>query len=414
MDDETWSCLDQASIRGSRERNDRTTSLVDYLSSLSVEYGVLFQAALSSISPIQTRAQYALMGPRVTVDSLHHEGSSLLQSTQTSSDTHQDDAVHQQKSIGTIGSLTIAINALAGPAVLQLPFQYQQSGLVPTTLCLLAVAGLSIGCCQCTAWTVSALPDNSKFVLPIEFSDAFAYFGSPRMYRWMQILFFGCTLCLNLASMIDTAEVVDTTLGVSVGTLGLDITNGAIQTWSHLPCTRKSIKLGQCDPFSDVSSPILTLGYVITAAVFLPICLMHLKENTAWQIWGCSLLVTLSLYLSYVFLHLNHHDGTSVWQELDPRIPTPMQLYPNVTLWGHEWSNLLGVILFNFALVLAIPAWLHEKQPNVQVSHVIVTSTVIATALYILVGALAAWAIPHANVNMLNPMVSGAFGTGMQ
>lgn len=377
------------------------------------------------------------MSPRQTVDSLYpHEGSSLLSSStrQTASfssdnnnnhappPNNDDDPSHQQqqnhspKSIGTWGSLAIAINSLAGPAILQLPFQYQQSGLIPTTLCLIIVAVLSMGCCQCMAYTVRALPHNSKFTLPIEFSDVFTYFWSPQMYQITQVLFFGCTLCLNVAAMIDTAEVVDTTLGVSsIGTWGLDVTSGTFVTWNHVPCTRKAVKLGQCDPFSDAeSSFLLTLGYLITAAVFVPICLMDLKENTAWQMWGCTLLITLSLYFCYVFLHLNHHDGTMVWQELDPLNDTPLPSHPNVTLWGHEYNNLLGVILFNFALVLAIPAWLHEKQVHVSVSHVVGTSTAIATTLYIGVGALAAWAIPHANVNMLTPMVSGAFGTGMQ
>ena len=40
----------------------------------------------------------------------------------------------------------------------------------------------------------------------------------------------------------------------------------------------------------------------------------------------------------------------------------------NVSLWGDDWSNLFGVCLFNFAVVVAIPAWLYEKKPSVNVS----------------------------------------------
>jgi len=29
----------------------------------------------------------------------------------------------------------------------------------------------------------------------------------------------------------------------------------------------------------------------------------------------------------------------------------------NVSLWGTEWGSLFGVVIFNFALVIAIPAW---------------------------------------------------------
>jgi amino acid permease len=86
----------------------------------------------------------------------------------------------------------------------------------------------------------------------------------------------------------------------------------------------------------------------------------------------------------------------------------------HVSVWGHQWSDMMGVILFNFSLVLAIPAWLNEKKESVSVRHTIVVSTAISTALYISVGIIGALAIPEVNVNMLSPMTSGAFGRGIQ
>lgn len=64
------------------------------------------------------------------------------------------------KSIGRLGSIAIAVNSLAGPAVLQLPFCYQQSGLIPTTLCLMGVAVLSALACLHTANVVSLMPQT--------------------------------------------------------------------------------------------------------------------------------------------------------------------------------------------------------------------------------------------------------------
>lgn len=74
----------------------------------------------------------------------------------------------------------------------------------------------------------------------------------------------------------------------------------------------------------------------------------------------------------------------------------------------------MGVILFNFSLVMAIPAWLNEKKETVSVEKVVYGSTAISTALYIAVGILGAFAIPNVNVNLLEPMVSGAYGAGLQ
>ena len=37
------------------------------------------------------------------------------------------------------------------------------------------------------------------------------------------------------------------------------------------------------------------------------------------------------------------------------------------SLWGYDWSDLFGVVLFNFSLVVAVPAWLYEREKHVNV-----------------------------------------------
>ena len=70
----------------------------------------------------------------------------------------------------------------------------------------------------------------------------------------------------------------------------------------------------------------------------------------------------------------------------------------------------MGVVLFNFTLVMAIPAWLGEKKQGIETGKVVYGSTALSLALYIGVGLLGALAIPNVNPNVLEPMVSGAFG----
>jgi hypothetical protein len=195
--------------------------------------------------------------------------------------------------------------------------------------------------------------------------------------------------------------VVDTVLGLHASTYAFSLDHMDIQSWFHADhCTRTEVKLGLCEPFIDEETYgeyILTLGYILTAVVFVPICLKDLKENALWQIFGFGILVSLSCYFCYVFWNSGH-----------------VTLHHAGGLWGHSASNMLGVIMFNFGLVLAIPAWLNEKKPEVSVVKTVVYSTAIATALYIGVGALAALTISHVNVNLLTPMVSGAYGEGVQ
>jgi hypothetical protein len=195
-------------------------------------------------------------------------------------------SIASHKSIGTLGSYAIAVNALAGPGILQLPFTYQQAGVIPTTVALLFVGLISALCCMHTANVVSKVPGNANFDKVVEFSDPYRIFWNRRAYYGTQIVFYLCTLCVNIAAIVDTSEIVDSFLGHSpVGTWGFSFDTGGGQwmQWIHQkPCSRTEVKLDECVPFDDeeYGDILITLGYIITTAVFLPICLMDLKVRT--------------------------------------------------------------------------------------------------------------------------------------
>lgn len=191
------------------------------------------------------------------------------------------------KTIGLIGSIAIAVNSLAGPAILQLPFQFQQSGIIPTTLCLVAVATLSAFCSLHMASVVSKVPGNKTYNKCIEFSDVYRIFWSERAYKVTQVMFYLTAVCVNVAAIVDTAQTVDSALGLHATTYGYSFDKGQIVSWSHRDhCTRYMVKHGDCTPFenqNEYGEYILTLGYLLTAMVFVPMCLMDLKENSLLQ-----------------------------------------------------------------------------------------------------------------------------------
>lgn len=84
--------------------------------------------------------------------------------------------------------------------------------------------------------------------------------------------------------------------------------------------------------------------------------------------------------------------------------------FENITLWGETWGSLFGVILFNFCLVIAIPAWLYEKEPHVPVPALINASSGLSAVLYVVVGFLGACSLPNVSENMLESMLSGSMG----
>jgi hypothetical protein len=240
---------------------------------------------------------------------------------------------------------------------------------------------------------------NQKFTKCIEFSDPYRVFWNKTAYTVTQILFYLTAVCLNVAAIIDTATVVDSSLGLHFTTYAYSVDKGTILSWHHARCTRREVKETHCDPFADTAyfgQYVFTLGYIITALVLLPICLKDLKENANWQIFGFIILVISSVYFCYAFYETGklslHH----------------------VSLFGHHWTGMLSITMFNFTLCLAIPAWLTEKDRTVSATKTIVESTFIALLLYIGVGIMGALAISHVNINMLDPMVSGAYGYGVQ
>jgi len=71
--------------------------------------------------------------------------------------------VTHSASIGMLGSFSIAVNSLVGPAILNLPATYQNCGLIPTTGCILLVCFLSIMCSLHMANVISKIPGNNNF-----------------------------------------------------------------------------------------------------------------------------------------------------------------------------------------------------------------------------------------------------------
>ena len=295
-----------------------------------------------------------------------------------------------------LASFSIAINSLTGPAMLTLPATFQRCGLIPTCVCVIFVGALSALCSLHMADTVSKVPNNSHFGKEVEFSGVFETFWGRRWFVVTHILYFCCITCLNISSIVDNSQVVDTFLGhwFPNGSAAFEFSRTGIHwiRWDPENCSEKDIVAGTCYAFGDSGNILLTMGYIFTTLIFLPMAMMDLKENSTWQIMGSVVLILVCIQFAIEFsiqgLHLT-----------------------NVTLWGESWDTLFGVVLFNFCLVIVIPAWLFERHPTVDVPTIIHSSSFCGIVLYITVGALGAMSIPNVSENMLESMMSGAFGT---
>eukprot|EP00977_Amphora_coffeiformis_P003677 scaffold710_cov171-Amphora_coffeaeformis.AAC.46 len=284
--------------------------------------------------------------------------------------------------------------------MLGLPALFARSGIIPTCCTVVVVSCLCSFCSLHLANTISKVEGNGNFKKEIEYSTAFGFFWGPAWFTFTQVVFFFCILCLNVSSIVDTAQVVDTFFGnwwPWGGTAGINISRDtlALLRWDYSFCSETERSDGLCSPFSQTEGSVLTLGNLVVTLFLLPLALLPLKENAWWQALGFVVLLLTSLQFVVTFL-VSGLDLTAV------------------SLWGDDWDDLFGVVLFNFALVIAVPAWLYEREPDVDVPSVVHGSCALSALLYIVIGVLGHMAIPNVSDNMLQSIMSGALGVPVQ
>ena len=162
-----------------------------------------------------------------------------------------------------------------------------------------------------------------------------------------------------------------TYIGTAVGAgTGADIGHGyehiAVQQQVHESKTKA------CTPFHNTHQSVFSLGYLLCFLAFYPLGRHDLKETMLVQ--------KLSFIGFFVLIFLFMWEFQDRGYEYVGKVPT----------WGSNWSQLAGVILFNYAYPITIPSWLTEKNHYVPVNKIIWISSAMATVIYIVFGIAAA------------------------
>jgi hypothetical protein len=55
----------------------------------------------------------------------------------------------------------------------------------------------------------------------------------------------------------------------------------------------------------------------------------------------------------------------------------------SVDLWGTSWSQLAGVVLFNYAYIVTVPLWLAEKKNDVNINHIVWGASTMSSLIYV-------------------------------
>jgi hypothetical protein len=72
-----------------------------------------------------------------------------------------------------------------------------------------------------------------------------------------------------------------------------------------------------------------------------------------------------------------------------------------VPMIGHDKSQVVGTVLFNYAFIITIPSWVNDVNPSVPIRKVVWYSVITSTVIYLLLGIMGGMAykmVPTSNI----------------
>lgn len=327
----------------------------------------------------------------------------------------QEEEEATQKTLGFFDSFALLTNNMTGPGMMGLPLLYHEAGFLPATVAIIFIGVCSGFCGTMLAETISLIPGNSKFERKIEYSSGFRMIIGGRWFFIAEMLLLSACFVQVLAGLVETAQSLDSFLASFLvdRTYALQLLpTPRIATWSARKCaalgaeTRDEGGVGDCTPFYEDGSLVLSLGYVLMTVLLLPLGRGNLKETMAAQRFSfIALLVLLAVfYVEFVnqgaVINLAEYSVNSL-------LPTGEEPgKPPIPWWGKNLSTLGGVVLFNYAYAITLPSWLIEKKDNVGVNASVWPALLFSTFLYLTFGVLAASAFRYVPADILTILAS--------
>jgi amino acid permease len=302
-----------------------------------------------------------------------------------------------QKTIGGFGAVVLVANNVTGPGMLALPALFQKAGWLPTTVATIFIGAVSSAAACFFVDSIGLLPNNKTFNRRIEFCEPYRFHFGCRWELMMHVAFYLTLLCQNVASIVEVSQVMDSVLAWAFSeTYALELMpRFRIVSWSINSCDGAET----CVPFSNVTHEIdldgteinyglmITLGYVLTFFVLMPIGLLPLDENIPFQIFSfVAMLVGIAVFLI----------------QFCERGLVPGQV-PTI---GDAWPSAVGVILFNFSFSVTLPSLLNEMKPGAPIVKIIWGSVMSSALGYIVLGVFGGMAYSSVSTNFLSTLTS--------
>lgn len=321
-----------------------------------------------------------------------------------------------------LSSIAFLVNNQQSASQLHLGLAYRVLGWVNPTACLVFIAVIAGFACLYLAKAISALPNNKRFRFRVEFSRlAFRLFPSwaaaaisfmviadliatsvhhvvhySRLLDLSSLHFFGKACALSISPAIG-GICVDSRANAANHTMW---TAAAMLAETPQPPTPDSP--GEAElrpPFAD-SNVVFSAGLLVASLLALPVSLVRLSDTLWLQVGGAVArqLILLVFYCQFVALGVEQDNNPA-----DTSVPAPVPAYPSPKPFFPSDLLALCAVLYDF--VVTCPSWLNERDPRLaqksnakkftsSLPFAIWTAIGISTVNYVLLGALAARALP--------------------
>jgi hypothetical protein len=208
------------------------------------------------------------------------------------------------QTIDSFSSLCLICNNISGPAMMGLPHLFHSAGILPSVAGIIFVYLTSSLTGTLLSDAVASIPGNGKFHRNLDFSKAFKIVVGDRWAKIAEGLFIMACMSQACTALVETAQSLDGFLssfliGKTYAVQFLPYPQ--VISWSppaSLQDGNPYVDSSDTEPFGSAGSLIFSLGFFITAFMFLPFGTGHLQEAMIMQIisFVCFFLLILVFY----------------------------------------------------------------------------------------------------------------------
>ena len=240
------------------------------------------------------------------------------------------------------------------------PSLYQEAGWLIVSLALLAVCFLSYVCSIMIVEAMAAMPGNAAFAKRVEYTSLSFYYLGRVGYLVTQFFFQFSLAFNNISSIIQSVQVMDFAIAA------IFHRSCAIpEFYPHFSFHCPAPVTGDITVFGGIY--VLSIGFLVTALVCVPMGLFNLDDNVVIQKVSCFLVC----FMVCVWVGVFTYGGLDM-----SRVPAV----------GTKFSNVLGTTVFNFAVITSIPSWVNEKKEGTSILGTMGIAMPMALILFTLTG----------------------------